>query len=653
MCGIAGLLGPGAREASVLERMIGPLAHRGPDDVGQWTDPEAGVALGHRRLAIVDLSAAGHEPMMSASGRLVVTYNGEIYNHAELRQRLEAEGKAPEGGWRGHSDIETFLECIDHWGLETALGRAVGMFAFALWDRKERRLSLVRDRFGEKPLYYGWVGRDLLFGSELKALRAHPDFAGEIDRASVAAFASRGYIPAPRSIYRGIHKLPPGCILSVDADAVPDPAADAPEIGAAARGLSLKRYWSYLDVVEEGAGDPFASEEEALEAVEEALVRAIAGQSLADVPIGAFLSGGIDSSTVTALYQKHSNVPVRTFSIGFAEDRFNEAEDARRVAEQLGTVHHEHYVSVDEARDVIPMLPRMYDEPFADSSQIPTFLVSRFAREKVTVALTGDGGDELFGGYTRHIMVPRLWRAVSRLPAPLRALAGAPLAAIPPGLWSALGASRGTPEFGRKAQKALRIAARARGLEDVMTAFLDEWNFSDRPVSGSTGREFPVALPFDERQPDERRLMAYDALTYLPDDILCKVDRASMAVSLETRVPFLDHRLAAVAARVPVEMNFTGGRGKMLLRRLLYGHVPQALVDRPKAGFGVPIGQWLRGDLRPWAEELLSAEALDQGGLFDSKLVRSRWLDHVSGRHDSTQALWPILMFQAWRHDAA
>ena len=648
MCGIAGLLGRGSSKPSILEVMTGRLEHRGPDDVGHWADPDAGIAFGHRRLAVVDLSAAGHEPMISASGRLGVNYNGEIYNHAELRARLEEEGRAPEGGWRGHSDIETFLEAIDHWGLEKALERAVGMFAFALWDRKHRRLHLVRDRFGEKPLYYGWAGNDLVFASELKAIRAHPDFSGEIDREAVAAFASRGYIPAPRSIYCRIYKLLPGCILTVEGEGDRAPLDQAPAVGSSNEGLSLKPYWSYLDVVRDGASAPFASEEEALDAVEEALAQAISGQSLADVPIGAFLSGGVDSSTVTALYQRHSNVPVRTFSIGFAEDRFNEAHDAKRVAEHLGTVHHEHYVSVAETRDVIPLLPEIYDEPFADSSQIPTFLVSRFARGEVTVALTGDGGDELFGGYNRHVMVPRLWRHVRRLPAPLRGLAGAPLAAVPPAVWTRL-RRRGTPEFGRKAQKALRIVARSRALEDVMTAFLDEWSFRDRPVRESAGNAFPVSLPFDESVSDERRLMAYDAMTYLPDDILCKVDRASMAVSLETRVPFLDHRLAAVAAKVPVAMNFAGGRGKMLLRKLLFRHVPRPLVDRPKAGFGVPIGDWLRGDLRPWAEELLAPSALDESGLFDAGIVSARWRNHVRGEEDSTQALWPILMFQAWR----
>ncbi len=646
MCGIAGVVGQRADEGT-LRAMADALRHRGPDDQGFWIEEQSRVGLAHRRLAIVDLSACGHQPMHSADGRWVLSYNGEIYNHAELRRRLEAQGQAPEGGWRGRSDTETLLQAIACWGLEAALAEAVGMFAFALWDRRERRLHLVRDRFGEKPLYYGWAGRDLVFASELKALRAHPDFRGEIDRVALGHFAARTYIPAPRSIYPGIFKLLPGCILTID-PAVAMPLSAPPEVGGAYRGVSLRRYWSYREVVERGGRDPIGDEREAMEAAEAALSAAVAGQSMADVPVGAFLSGGIDSSTVVALYQRQASSPARTFSIGFEEEGYNEADHARAVAQHLGTVHHEHVVTVREAQDVIPLLPSMYDEPFADSSQIPTFLVSRFARGEVTVALTGDGGDELFAGYNRHVMAPALWEKLSRVPTPLRTVAGRALGRVSSRFWSeALRMLPGhqPPHAGARLQKGLRVAAEARSAGDVFASFLDEWSTERSPVIGGEGAPVPdLAVDAGEVE----RMCFADAVGYLPDDILCKVDRASMAVSLETRVPFLDHRVAEVAARVPASMKVRDGRGKHILREILYRHVPRELIDRPKSGFAVPVGQWIKGPLRDWAEDLLDASRLSEEGHFDAAAIRRRWTQHLSGQSESTPALWAVLMFQAW-----
>jgi asparagine synthase (glutamine-hydrolysing) len=651
MCGIAGILAERGLAPGLVERMLDPVAHRGPDDHGIWTDEAAGIGLGHRRLAIVDLSPAGHEPMHSASGRYVITFNGEIYNHDELRRALEGEGAIPDGGWRGHSDVEVFLEGIAAWGLTETLRRSVGMFAFGLWDRKQRILSLVRDRFGEKPLYYGWAGTDLVFGSELKVLRAHPRFDSAINRRALKLFAARTYIPAPLSIYEGVFKLSPGCILTVNAEAAARPRTEPPEEGESRDGLSLARYWSYRDVVRRGLDDPIADEDEALAQLETTLAEAISGQSMADVPVGAFLSGGIDSSTIVGLYQKYSSIPVRTFSIGFEDDAFNEAGHAKAVAQHLGTVHHERIVTVRETRDVIPLLPAMYDEPFADSSQIPTHLVSHFAREQVTVALTGDGGDELFAGYNRHFAAPRLWQHLRRVPQPLRAVSGSSLGKVPSQFWSGVGRvlpGRRPGHFGGKVQKALRVAASARNFDEVYCSFLDEWSSEPSPVLGGGDDDLRFDLDIGVDAPDAVRMMYCDGVSYLPDDILAKVDRASMAVALETRVPFLDHRVAELAARIPLDMKVRGGRGKHILRELLYGMVPRELVERPKAGFGIPVGQWIKGPLRPWAEELLDPGRLRAEGWFDAQAVSRRWRDHLSGVRESTPALWAILMFQAW-----
>ena len=631
--------------------MTDAIAYRGPDDEGSWIDVETGVGLGHRRLSIVDLSPSGHQPMLSSNDRFVLNYNGEIYNHAELRAELEAAGATPEAGWRGHSDTETFVEAIAVWGLEKALAKAVGMFAFALWDRKERRLSLVRDRFGEKPLYYGWVGGDFAFASELKAMRVHPRFDNPVERRALRLFAERTYVPAPFSIYQRIFKLEPGCILTITPEAARTPLDDPPREGLARRGLSVARYWSYREVVRSGLENPIADHGEALEELGRALTQAIRGQSVADVPVGAFLSGGIDSSTVVAFYQRHSSIPVRTFTIGFEQAGFNEAEYAKAVAAHFGTVHNERYVTVKEARDLIPQLPSIYDEPFADSSQIPTHLVSRFAREQVTVALSGDGGDELFAGYNRHFTAPRLWQRLQHVPRPLRALAGPALGRVPSRLWqSAFETLRipVQPHSGAKIQKALRIAGSARSFDQVYTDFLDEWSFEGTPVRGGDDPALGFDLDVAPGASDALRMMYSDATSYLPDDILCKVDRAAMAVSLETRVPFLDHRLAEVAARIPVAMKVRGGTGKQILRDLLYREAPKELFERPKTGFGIPVGDWVKGPLRPWAEELLDPSRLEQQGYLDPPAIARRWAQHVSGTRDSTAAIWAVLMFQAW-----
>ena len=656
MCGIAGLVGERSRDATLLSRMAGAIAHRGPDDQGTWIDVEAGVALANRRLAIIDLSPHGHQPMHSSNGRYVLTFNGEIYNHAELRSELEARGAVPEGGWRGHSDTETLIEAIAVLGLRAAIERCAGMFAFALWDRRDRMLSLVRDRFGEKPLYYGWAGNDFVFASELKAIRLHPSFEPVIDRRALGLFAARTYVPAPLSIYHGIYKLEPGCILTLDASAIPARPSEPPRVGEAAGGLSIARYWSYRDVVRAGLDDPISDEAAALELLEQVLARTVQAQSVADVPVGAFLSGGIDSSTVVALYQKYASRPVRTFTIGFAEAAFNEADYARAVARHLGTEHHERIVTPLEARELIPRLPRMYDEPFADSSQIPTHLVSRFAREQVTVALSGDGGDELFGGYQRYFTTARLWSMLRLVPAPLRAATGASLGRLPPAFWDRLGGATGRrlpPSFGTKARKALLTVAGARNLDELLRTFLDEWSGEPSPVVASDGAQAlcPFDLDVGTAAPDALRMMYCDAVSYLPDDILCKVDRASMAVSLEVHVPYLDHRVAELAARIPMGMKIQGGSGKRILRKLLYREAPKEFFDRPKTGFGIPVGEWIKGPLRYWAEDLLDPATMRSDGWFDPAPITRRWQDHLAGRRDSTQALWAVLMFQAWRRE--
>ena len=652
MCGLAGILGDGAQSADLLQAMATSIAHRGPDDEGIWADAAAGIGFAHRRLAIVDLSSMGHQPMHSADGRFTITYNGEIYNHAAIRAELDASHTT---AWRGHSDTETLIEAIATWGLAGALERSTGMFALALWDHRERRLMLARDRFGEKPLYYGWVGGDFVFASELKAIRIHPRFDNGIDRRALRLLAARAYVPAPFSIYERLFKLEPGCILTASAEAAQHPSLSPPSPGDGAPWLKIERYWSYREKVIAGLAAPITSEADALDQLEAAMARAIRGQAVADVSVGAFLSGGIDSSTVVGLYQAHSPGRVKTFTIGFEESGFDEAVHARRVAAHYGTEHHERYLSFADAQAVIPSLPSMYDEPFADSSQIPTHLVSRLAREHVTVALSGDGGDELFGGYNRYLATARLWSALKHWPQPARAAIGGLFALLPPAVWNgiitALPAGRRPSHFGTRVQKLFRTVRDAATLDDVVATFLDDWNGLNSPVLplAPLPREgaFDTMLP--PGSPDVTRMMYSDAVSYLPDDILCKVDRAAMAVSLETRVPFLDHHVAELAARIPLSMKIQGKTGKLILRNLLYKHAPPALFERPKAGFAVPVGEWIKGPMRDWAETLLDTDTLRHEGFFDADIVQARWREHLRGERDSTQAIWSVLMFQAWK----
>jgi asparagine synthase (glutamine-hydrolysing) len=656
MCGISGIVSARPIEASTLLAMTGRLAHRGPDDSGLWQDQEAGIHLGHRRLSIVDLSPSGHQPMADRSGRYILSFNGEIYNHRALRRELEAAGVEP--SWRGHSDTETLLEAIERWGLEETLRRSVGMFALALWDRKDRVLHLVRDRFGEKPLYYGWAGGLFAFASELKAIRGLPSFEGAFNRAALALLAARSYVPAPLSIYRNIYKLEPGCILSISLERPDLPVQEPPAPGEQKGPMRLTPYWSYRDVVMAGLAQPVTREEEALELLEAALADSIRGQSVADVPVGAFLSGGIDSSTVVALYRKYSTGTVKTYSIGFHDEGFDEAVYAKAVAAHFGTEHHEQYATVREAQEIIPKLPAMYDEPFGDPSQIPTHLVSRFARRDVTVALSGDAGDELFGGYNRYVKGARLWSQMKRVPRPLRAVGAGALATLPAPAWNGvvglLSRRRQRPDFGTKVKKSLRSMARAGDLSDVFDFLLDEWPLGQSPVLNPGERLSSSRFPTDlgPNAPDAVRMMFADAMTFLPDDILCKVDRASMAVSLETRAPFLDHRVAEIAARIPLGMKISNGTGKQILRKLLFREAPAALFERPKTGFTMPVGEWIKGDLRDWAEALLDRGRLAAEGNFEPAIIRTRWQQHLSGESDSTAALWTILMFQAWNEEA-
>lgn len=657
MCGLAGFWTAGVDDTSasagIVWRMANTLRSRGPDDGGVWLDQAHNLALGHRRLAILDLSPAGHQPMLSACSRYAIAFNGEIYNHQELRNRLEAENQAPP--WRGRSDTETLLACFAAWGIGRSLQACTGMFAIALWDRQQRQLTLMRDRLGEKPLYYGWQGETLLFGSELKAFKVHPAFRGEVNRDALTLLLRHNCIPAPYSIYRGIAKLPPGHYLSI-------PLHDS----TAAREAQPQAYWSLNEVVENGIADPFqGSADEAVDLLHHQLSSSVGAQMLADVPLGVFLSGGIDSSTIAALMQAQSSQPVRTFTVGFDEGGYNEAVHAKAVAKHLGTEHTELYVHPEDVMAVIPRLPTMYCEPFSDSSQLPTFLISQLARRQVTVALSGDGGDELFGGYNRYLLARRVWEQMQPLPQFARQAAAGILRSLSPSTWDRL-FELAKPVL----PKSLHLAIpgdKAQKLADVLElpdrqAFFRQltshWKDTTSIVIGArepkTRLSDPAAWPRSDSF--EHWMMAMDAQTYMTDDILVKVDRAAMATSLETRVPMLDHRVVELAWRMPLALKIRQGEGKWLLRQVLYRHVPRALIERPKQGFSIPLDRWLRGPLREWAEDLLDAGRLRQEGYFHPDPIRQLWNEHLSGRRNWQHQLWDVLMFQAWltenrRHD--
>ena len=635
MCGITGFLKLERRSGThELEALAGAMAatlrHRGPDASGVWADADDGVAFGHTRLSIVDLSPAGAQPMVSSCGRFVLVYNGEIFNATELRLELEAKGRR----FRGHSDTEVIVEACAEWGVQDTATRIIGMFAFAVYDRREKRLSLVRDRLGIKPLYWGKVGTRLAFASELKAFAALPGWKKELNRDALASYLRFAYVPSPYSIYRGISKLMPGHIATIDLTGE----------------TRIAPFWTLAEAAERGKADQLdVGDKQACDMFEALLGDAVGRRLVADVPLGAFLSGGIDSSAVAAMMRMKSDAPVRTYSIGFREQGFDEAPHASAVAAYLGTEHTELYVSAKEAQDAIPLMPEIYDEPFADSSQVPTYLLSKLTRQHVTVALSGDGGDELFAGYTRH----RFARAMQSMPPRVAQFLASGLDMAGPAVWDRLFRlvpARKRPSYG--GDKMQKTAAMLReGPQGAYRSLVSAW---DDPEAIVVGAREPKGAIFDPELaatlPDGLDRMQYlDTLTYLPDDILTKVDRASMAVALEVRVPILDHRIVEFSWRLPSRFKMRGGKGKWLLRQLAYRHVPKALLDRPKSGFAVPIGAWLRGPLRDWAEALIQPARLEEGGLLDAAPIRARWEEHLDGRRNWHGSLWTVLMFQAWR----
>ena len=643
MCGITGFwqaVGENDTNLQNLARiMAAQMVARGPDDCAEWSDEGVGLAFGFRRLAILDLSPQGRQPMLSESGRYVIVFNGEVYNFLELRQQLEVKGHH----FRGGSDTEVILAAIEEWGVAQAASRFVGMFALALWDRSEHALHLVRDRLGIKPLYYGWMGNAFIFGSELKSLRIHPQFCRVIDHGSLALLMRHCYIPSPYSIYQNVYKLLPGTILTLDSN-----QADQP---------SPVRFWDAKQVTEEGVAHPFrGSEKEAIEQLDALLSEAIKMRMIADVPLGALLSGGIDSSTVVALMQAQSNRPIKTFTIGFHEKGYDEANSAAKIASYLGTEHTPIYVTPEQAMEVIPEIPTIYDEPFSDSSQIPTFLVSKLARSQVTVALSGDGGDELFAGYNRYFAARNIWNYISSFPSPVRRVSTQMLRLLSAEVWDGI-FERIKPiapaglRLRLTGHNVYRVAALlADKVPDEMYRDLVSQRDSQQLILQTTE---PITVLNDPSRwanlsDFTQRMMYLDLVSYLPGDILTKVDRASMAVSLEARVPLLDHRVVEFAWTLPMSMKIKDNKGKWILRQVLGKYVPPELTERPKMGFGIPLHSWLRGPLREWAEHLLNEARLQQGGFFDSAPISQKWAEHLAGTHDWKYHLWNVLMFQAW-----
>lgn len=643
MCGIAGFWDIQQRHNSdelsgIVGTMRDTLLHRGPDAGDNWVDAAQGIAFGHRRLSILDLSAHGAQPMHSANGRYVIIFNGEIYNHQELKQDLNNAGVAP--SWRGHSDTEIILAAFEAWGIEQTLTKLVGMFAIALWDTTQRLLYLIRDRIGEKPLYYGWCNNYLLFGSELKSLKAHTAWQAAIDPEALSLFMRYNCVPAPYTIYKDIKKLEPGHMLIINRD----------------KQITDKVYWSLQQVITQQqmyTGTP----EQAVNILHDKLSLAVKQQMVADVPLGAFLSGGIDSSTIVALMQEQSNRAVKTFTIGFDDQNYNEAESAKAVAQHLGTDHTELYLSPEQTQSIIPDMASIYDEPFADASQLPTYIVAKLTKQHVTVSLSGDGGDELFAGYNRYNWVPTIWNKIGVLPGPLRSLAARFITSLPPHLWDRTFTLLQPllPRFARqrnpgdKMHKLARILD-ARTPQQIYHRLISHWYDNEAVVHGIDSTK-PLLKNLIHDIPAQsliESMMYMDTHRYLPDDILTKVDRAGMAVSLETRIPFLDHRVAEFAWSLPLDIKLRNGKSKWIVRELLQRYVPNELIDRPKMGFGVPIDQWLRGPLKSWANDLLSSSSLDKHAMLDKKLIQKKWQEHLSGVRNWQYQLWDILMFQTW-----
>ena len=648
MCGIAGLMNYSENQDNLRQfvlEMSGALKHRGPDDSGVWVDSNIPFAFSHRRLSILDLTAAGHQPMKSQNGRYVIAFNGEIYNHLEIRREIESSNfYSSSFKWRGGSDTESLLAAIELWGIEAAVKKTVGMFAFALWDITTQDLTLVRDRFGEKPLFYGWCDDVFLFGSELKALKAYSKFSPRVDRDALALFMRYGYVPAPNSIYSGIQKLEPGSIFTISM------RKDARREGF------LKSFWNSHRVISEGRANPFnGSIQDSINELERLLKNSVAGQMVADVPLGAFLSGGVDSSTVVALMQAQSSRDVKTFSIGFHEVGYNEADHAEKIAKYLGTEHTELYISSIDALNVIPSIPDIYDEPFADPSQIPMYLLSQLTQKQVSVSLSGDGGDELFGGYSRYLLTASLWNKLEKIPQPVRKIMRSVIAFAPSNQWdyfynlinAFIPSKYQTRLPGDKILKAAGVIDSVDGAQ-LYRRIVSHWNASEVVLGIESSTENELIDNSFNQQTLIERMMGWDTSTYLPDDILSKVDRSAMAVGLETRVPFLDHRIFEFAWKLPLDFKIRNGQGKWILRQILYKYVPQKLIERPKMGFGVPIDSWLRGPLRDWAENLINESRLRREGFLNPEPIRKKWAEHLSGRRNWQYQLWNVLMFQAW-----
>lgn len=638
MCGIAGFLsGKNIENAEqILKSMGEEISHRGPDDFGVWCDVEEGIGFSHRRLSILDLSPLGHQPMQSVSARYMMIFNGEIYNHLEIRDNLEKEYGSIE--WRGHSDTETILKSIDLKGIKETVISLVGMFAIALWDKENKELTLVRDRMGEKPLYYGWQGETFLFGSELKSFKIHSSFVNEIDKNALSLYFRYNYVPAPYSIYKGINKLIPGSILTISLKSPNE---------------KVEKYWDLHTVVQkEGVNND--DETNSIDKLEKLLKDSIDKQMLSDVPLGAFLSGGIDSSLIVGIMQSISEKPIKTFTIGFNEQKFNEAEFAKKIATYLGTDHTELYINPDDCLNVIPQLPHIYDEPFSDSSQIPTFLVTKLAKEKVTVALSGDAGDELFAGYNRYILANNTWSKLNKMPLFLRSIISSIILAFSADSWNFIYANIRAmipskyrmENFGDKIHKSAFVL-NSKNLNELYNRLISHWTEEDNLVKGSDILPLLDLNKFNTHS-DIESMMALDSLTYLPDDILVKVDRAAMSNSLETRVPFLDHRIVELAWKTNMKYKIKNGQGKWILRQILYKYVPKELIERPKMGFGVPIDSWLRGPLKNWAEDLLDEKQLIEDGILNPEPILKKWKEHLSGKRNWQYHLWDVLMFQAW-----